>query len=156
MNTTWEEIHYRNSHFPYKPTRSIQFVFDRPIWYLSLSPKSHFFSSFLFKKSNPFPDIVRPFWNSVPSLRLSLAPLPRLERIPRKKNRKKREPNERKVTLRCTNSWRVWWWSIYWCTSNDVGRLIRANTWPPVSTYQLLTITFVLFICEKMDWLRHA
>lgn len=59
-----------------------------------------------------------------------------------------------------TNGWvnrcRVWWWRIYWCTSNDVGRLIRANTWPVVSTYQLLTITFALFICEKMAWLRHA
>lgn len=153
MNTTWEEIHYRNSHFPYKPTRSIQFVFDHPIWFLSKVSLLLFLS---FQEIESFPG----YRASILKFRSISPPLPRssspLERIPRKKNRKKREPNERKVTLRCTNSWRVWWWSIYWCTSNDVGRLIRANTWPPVSTYQLLTITFVLFICEKMDWLRHA
>ena len=71
-------------------------------------------------------------------------------------HRKNSRRSRKNWTDSCMNGCQVWWRRIYWCVSNDVGRLITADTWPAVFTYQLLTITFALFICEKMDWLRHA
>lgn len=130
--------------------RSIQFVFDRPFRRSSLQSLTFPFLFFL-QEIESFPG----YRTSILKFRFILPLLRSSSRLIRRE-KPKWEPNERKPKLRWMNSWRVWWWSIYWCTSNDVGRLIRANTWPAVSTYQLLTITFVLFICEKMDWLRHA